>query len=550
MHTPGRIHLLLFAVLAAGTLTLADWSPLPPRVTVNPAAHTSGVRNVIVLIPDGCSQSMVTLARWYRGAPLAVDLMQSGAVKTHSANSLVTDSAAAATALACGVKTSNRMIGVAPPANDPFRPADEPYAAGQPLATVLEGAKRSGRAVGVVVTVPIWDATPAAFTAHTTSRYADPVILEQMLHQDLDVVLGGGRAGFFPKEAGGSRTDGRDLQQLLLARGVTVVSNATALARVSRGKVWGLFAAGALTPEMDRPRLAPEQPSLAQMTEKAIQLLQQNNRGFFLLVEGSQVDKANHANDAARGVREFLAFDEAVAVALRFAAQEGQGETLVIACPDHDTGGLTIGQRGCTPQSVADLTGAIGRTQLSAAALATAIGTNQTLENILPQLEAWWNLRLTPGDAHALTNCLARGTPLEAALLQTAARTQPAIGWATSDHTGVDVPLWSYGPGRPVGLLNNTDVARSVADALRLNLPALTRQLFVDAQSAFPDATYDTSDPANPVLRIAAARLPINQNRLIPANQKEHRLDGVVVHIDTTGRTYIPQSAVDLLRAK
>jgi alkaline phosphatase len=114
----------------------------------------------------------------------------------------------------------------------------------------------------------------------------------------------------------------------------------------------------------------------------------------------------------------------------------------------------------------------------------------------------------------------------------------------------VDVPLWSYGPGRPVGLLNNTDVARSVADALRLNLPALTRQLFVDAQSAFPDATYDTSDPANPVLRIAAARLPINQNRLIPANQKEHRLDGVVVHIDTTGRTYIPQSAVDLLRAK
>jgi alkaline phosphatase len=75
------------------------------------------------------------------------------------------------------------------------------------------------------------------------------------------------------------------------------------------------------------------------MTEKAIQLLQQNHRGFFLLVEGSQVDKANHANDAARGVREFLAFDEAVAVALRFAAQEGQGETLVIACPDHDTGG-------------------------------------------------------------------------------------------------------------------------------------------------------------------------------------------------------------------
>jgi alkaline phosphatase len=120
---------------------------------------------------------------------------------------------------------STSTVGVAPPANAPFRPADAPYAAGQPLASVLEGAKRSGRAVGVVVTVPIWDATPAAFTAHTTSRYADPVILEQMLHQDLDVVFGGGRAALFPKEAGGIRTDGRDLQSLLQARGVNVVSN-------------------------------------------------------------------------------------------------------------------------------------------------------------------------------------------------------------------------------------------------------------------------------------------------------------------------------------
>jgi alkaline phosphatase len=551
MHTHGRIHLLIFTVLAAGTLAQAAWNPLPPRVSVTPAGGPPpGVRNVIVLIPDGCSQSMVTLARWYRGAPLAVDQLQSGAVKTHSANSLVTDSAAAATALACGVKTSNRMIGVAPPANAPFRPADLPYAADQPLASVLEGAKRSGRAVGVVVTVPIWDATPAAFTAHTTSRYADPVILEQMLHQNLDVVLGGGRAALLPKEAGGSRTDGRDLQALLQARGVTVVSNATALARLARGQVWGLFAPGALTPEIDRPRLAPEQPSLAQMTEKAIQLLQQNKNGFFLLVEGSQVDKADHANEAARAVREFLAFDEAVAVALHFAANAGQGQTLIIACPDHDTGGLTIGQRGGTPQTVADLTGPLARTQSSVAALSAAIGTNQTMETILPQLEAWWGVHLSPAEASDLTNRLAKSGSLETTLLQTALHAQPNLGWATGDHTGVDVPLWSYGPGRPVGLLNNTDIARHVANALQLNLAALTRQLFVDAQAVFPDATYDKTDPANPVLRIGSASLPVNQNRLMLANQKEHRLDGVVVHIETTGRTYLPQSAVDLLRAK
>jgi len=545
MHTRIRIVISMLAVLAGVAIAHAMWQPLPARSAA--ALSSPEVQNVIVLIPDGCSQSMVTLARWVRGGTLAVDQIQAGTVKTHSASSLVTDSAAAATALASGVKTANGMLGVAPPQDAALRPPDLPYAPYQPLATALEGAKRSGRSAGLVVTVVVWDATPAGFVAHALSRKSDADILEQMIHQDLDVVFGGGRQLLLPTAAGGKRTDGRNLLDVLQARGVQIVGDATAMAHVSTGRVWGLFAPGNLSAEIDRAALTPEQPSLAQMTAKAISLLKQNRRGFFLLVEGSQVDKADHANDPARAVREFLAFDDAVAEALKFAAGEGQGHTLVVACPDHDTGGMTIGQRTQTPQTVADLTAPLAGMQVSADTLAATIGADRSAANIMANVEAWWSIRLSPAVAGEITNSVAGGLPLENAVANSVSRHCTAIGWTTFDHTGVDVPLWSYGPGRPMGLIDNTDVAKVTARALRLDLPALTRLLYADAQKIFPAAKLDAGDPANPALVIGSARLPINRNLLV-LNGKEHRLDGVVVHIKKTGRTYIPQQAVDLIR--
>jgi len=521
------------------------WQPLP---ALRSSGKTSEVRNVIILIPDGCSQSMVTLARWTRGGPLAVDQIQAGAVRTHSASSLVTDSAAAGTALATGVKTANRMLGMAPPLDAALRPVDLPFAPYHPLATVLEGAKRSGRAAGLVVTVVVWDATPAAFAAHTVSRKSDVEILEQMLHQDLDVVFGGGRQLFLPAAAGGTRTDGRNLLDLLQTNRVQIVSNAKEMEHVASGKVWGIFAPASLSAEIDRSALTPDQPSLAQMTAKAISLLKQNPRGFFLMVEGSQVDKADHVNDPARAVREFLAFDDAVGVALQFAAGEGRGQTLVIACPDHDTGGMSLGQRTKTPQTVTDLTAPLAGMQVSVDVLAAKIGANRSAANIIANIEAWWNIRLTDAEAAEITNRVANGLALEPALAETVSRQHTAIGWTSFDHTGVDVPLWSYGPGRPVGLIDNTDVAFATARALHLDLPALTRTLYVDAQKAFPHAKLDTTNPALPALVIDTARLPVNQNLLI-LNGKEHRLGGVVVHIEKTGHTYLPQEAVDLLAA-
>lgn len=538
----GFFTVLLVGFLATG-LSRAAWQPLPPRFFADASPE---VRNVIVLIPDGCSQSMVTLARWYRGGPLAVDQIQTGAVKTHSASSLVTDSAAAATAMASGVKTGNGVLGAAPLQNAPFRPSDLPYAAFQPLATVLEGAKQSGRSAGLVVTVGVWEATPAAFAAHTVSRSSDCDIMQQLAHQDLDVVFGGGRKLLLPADAGGVRRDGHNLIELLQKRGVQVIGDARAMERIAGGKVWGIFAPGSLSAEIDRTARTPEQPSLAQMTAKAIQLLQQNRKGFFLMVEGSQVDHADHANDPARAVREFLAFDDAVAVALQFAAGDGRGQTLVLACPDHDTGGMTIGHRARTPVTSADLVAPLVRQQVSAEALADKIGTNYTTATIAANVEAWWNIRLPEATTDEITNRVSNGTSMSSALMETAVRPQSAIGWTSGGHTGVDVPLWSYGPGRPIGLIDNTEVAQAAAHAMRLDLPALTRTLFVDAQKRFPEAQLDKSDPTNLVLTIGAARLPVNQNVLLQ-NGQEQRFRGVVVHIEKTGRTYLPQAAADLI---
>jgi alkaline phosphatase len=393
----------------------------------------------------------------------------------------------------------------------------------------------------------VTDATPAAFAAHADSRRADDDIAEQLVHQDLDVVFGGGRGHLLPATAGGARRDGLDLLALLRARGVQVVGDAAAMERVTTGRVWGIFAPGPLAAEMDRVATAPEQPSLAQMTAKAIRLLQQNPHGFFLLVEGSQVDRANHANDPARAAREFLAFDDAVEQVLAFAAGAGRNRTLVIACPDHDTGGLSIGQRERTPQSVADLTAPLAGMQLSTEALATKIGGDRSADNIIANVEAWWSLRLAPQAVTEITNRLAAGIALDRALGEAVSRHHTAVGWTSSGHTGVDVPLWSFGPGRPVGLVDNTDIARSVALALRADLPALTRALFVDAREAFPQAQVDRSDKAHPALVVGTARLPLNGNILL-RNGREQRFEGVVVDIEKTGRTYLPRQAADLLR--
>jgi alkaline phosphatase len=264
------------------------------------------------------------------------------AVVTHIADSVVADSAPAATAFATGQQTSDKVIGMGPKrATLPGVPQPGPELQYRPLATVLEGARLSGKATGVIATSRISHATPAAYAAHVPSRSLENDIMEQLVYQGVDVVLGGGRDQLLPLSAQGKRADGEDLRQVLKQSGYQLPETREALAEVKPGKVFGMFASGPLSPELDRPQLRPQEPTLAEMTAKAIELLTANPHGFFLVVEGSQIDWACHANDPAHLISDLLAFDDAVRVALDFAKRDGQ--TLLLAVPDHNTGGLTIG---------------------------------------------------------------------------------------------------------------------------------------------------------------------------------------------------------------
>jgi alkaline phosphatase len=285
---------------------------------------------VILLIGDGMGEAHRTAARWSavgQSGTLAMDDMPVvGWSRTASADHLVTDSAAAATALASGVKTNNGMIG-----QDP---------AGNPLTTILERAQARGMAVGLVTTVQMAHATPAAFAAHVPDRNMMTEIASQMLATEVDVLLGGGEDEFLPEGVAGcypepgERADGRDLIAEATTSGYAYVCDAANLAAIdpaSTPKLLGLFA--------DEGMTRPFAPSLAEMTEKAIDILSQDPDGFFLMVEGGQIDWASHDNDATNVISDTAGFDEAVAVVQTYASSAP--DTLVIVTADHETGGMS-----------------------------------------------------------------------------------------------------------------------------------------------------------------------------------------------------------------
>lgn len=279
--------------------------------------------NIILLIGDGMGIGPVSAARCAgpgRDGRLAMDTMPyTGLALTYAANALVTDSAAAATALATGVKTTNGTISLDPE--------------GKRLKTILEVANELGKSTGIISTKFITDATPACFVAHIDSRGRNVDIAEQIVASKVNVVLGGGRQYFLPKDAGGKREDNRNLLDEAKNRGFDVIDSAEEMAESTSNRLIGLFAPNIMTSE--RP-----EPTIEEMTSKAISILARNARGFFVMSEGGKIDSMGHGNDAEGMVRELLMFDDAVRAALEFAKKDGR--TLVVVTADHDTGGLAV----------------------------------------------------------------------------------------------------------------------------------------------------------------------------------------------------------------
>lgn len=559
------LSLSIIALLLLGSVgfAVAGKENSNQNVAVPPAHSEAKIKNVIVMVPDGCSQSVQTVSRWYKGEPLTVDDMISGTVSTSMANSVITGSAAAATAFATGQKTTVGFLGVGPRTEDLLSIMDEeslpePYS---PLATVLEGSKLEGKATGLVATSRITHATPAAYACHIHDRGMDNEIMEHMVYEDIDVVFGGGSRHLIPKEEGGKRTDGENLTAVLLDRGYQYVDTRDEMLALESGKVWGLFASSHMQPDMDRAEFAPEEPSLSEMTGKAIDLLSQDEDGFFLMVEGSQIDWAGHAKDPAYMVNDFLAFDDAVRVAMDFA--EADGHTLLIVFPDHNTGGMTLGNSGTdnsyTEITVEDLVGPLEGMKLSSAGVAAKINENGVSpENITAALNEWWGIEATGEDVDEILALYdnGEGLTLDYAIASVISKNHTVIGWTTHGHCGEDVPLWTYGPDRPVGHMDNTEIATYIADKFGFDLEETTENLFVEVGSSECPYEYTldtTTDPENPVLIIGGDELPVSKNILYNDGDHENpvELEGIVVYAPLAdggnGNVYIPAGAMEYL---
>ena len=289
-------------------------------------------KHVFLFIGDGMSvpQRMVAeeFSRLTGRADLAMnDLPYSAMTRTKSANAIITDSAAAATAIACGEKTDNGMLGIRPD--------------GSRLESVAEFARRQGMKVGIVTTVPIVHATPAGFYAHNRDRGNSYQIALDLIASGFDYFAAGGVYDKFD-----DRKDPRycgNVFELAKKAGYAVcLDDRSAWADLRPGsKSWSVFGANGMSFAIDADGT---QPKLAELVAKGIEVLD-GPKGFFMMCEGGKIDYGAHANDAATTLRDVLAFDEAVTVALTY-QEKHPDDTLVIVTGDHETGGLSMGFAG------------------------------------------------------------------------------------------------------------------------------------------------------------------------------------------------------------
>ncbi|MEY4929679.1 MAG: hypothetical protein RI909_403 [Bacteroidota bacterium] len=273
-------------------------------------------KNIILMVGDGMGTAQIYAGLTGNKGKLNLERCTTvGFHKNQASDNYVTDSAAGATAFACGQKTYNGAIGV--------------DASGKPIATILEIAERNGLATGLVATCSITHATPACFISHQPSRSLDEAIALDFLKTDVDVFIGGGRKYF------SQRSDGLNLNDSLKAKGYQIANTISEVQQVTQGKL-----AAFLAEEQQAKFSDGRGDELVKSTEAAIRLLKGNKKGIFMMIEGSQIDWGGHNNDTYYIINEMIDFDQAVGKVLDFAAADGN--TLVVITADHETGGFSI----------------------------------------------------------------------------------------------------------------------------------------------------------------------------------------------------------------
>lgn len=299
-------------------ILLAVAIPFAQGFSAEKAPKKEKVKNVILIIGDG--MGLAAASSWMIDnayAPTCFDRAQFvGISKTYSANSRVTDSAASGTAMACGIKTNNSMLGQTPDSTH------------FPSLAVL--AKEKGLSTGIVVTSHVCDATPSAFYAHVPKRGMSTEIIEDMLKARLDIVVGGGRKYF---------TDTAKVKENMidkaLREGFTYVASPEEFYQTRQTPIIGLFAEGSYPMAIER-----DTDYLMDAAMHTIDILDDNKNGFFAMIEGSHIDHAAHANNAEQLTFEMEEFDKMVNAVMDYA--DTHKGTLVVITADHETGGVTL----------------------------------------------------------------------------------------------------------------------------------------------------------------------------------------------------------------
>ncbi len=408
------------------------------------------IKNVIFLIGDGMGVSYTTAYRYLQDSPKTkfadrteLDKYLVGQQMTYPEDPLqnITDSASAATAMSAGIKTYNSAIAVD---ND-----------GSQVKTVLEAAKAQGKATGLVATSEITHATPASFGAHDESRknmnaiaddYFDDLVNGQ---HKVDVLLGGGTDLF-------ARND-RNLVEEFKKDGFSYVTNKEDLLNDTNKQVVGLFAERGMPKMIDR---SDDTPSLGDMTTSAIDRLNQDKDGFFLMIEGSQIDWAGHDNDIVSAMSEMEDFEKSFKAAIEFAKKDKH--TLVIATADHSTGGYSIGANGIYNWFGEPIKAAKRTPDFMANAIVNGAEVEETLQKYI-------DLELTTKEIQSVKDVATKKEVDIDNAIEKIFDDRSNTGWTTSGHTGEDVPVYAFGPSaeRFAGQIENTDHAKIIFDILQ-----------------------------------------------------------------------------------
>jgi alkaline phosphatase len=496
------------------------------------------VRNVIVMIPDGTSIGVYSAARWFKhynnmGKGLMIDPYITGTVTTFSSNAPIGDSAPTGSAYATGVLQQTGNVAIYPEvsANDIFEvDSSRTY---QPAATILEASKiLKNKSVGLVVTSEFPHATPADFSAHYYARGNYDALAPQMAYQNLDVMFGGGNNIITDDIIG------------------HFSNNGTTLIRDDKRSF--------LNYNIDRN--PDKYPSIAEMTEKAIDLLSRNENGFFLMVEGSQIDWAAHANDAATMINEYLAFDEAVGKAMEFAIKDGNTAVLVLS--DHGNSGFTIGSSRCPGYdklSIEDLFETVSGIKLSANGLESIL-INAEPENIRSEFKKYTGIDITDEELDALqssknyreTDYTKVATSMNLAHnIVNIMNSHLCFGFTTGGHTGEEVIMAAYHPQGdvPKGHLSNQEVNRYLQEVsgIEISLQELSDKIFVKHSELFSGLKYsiEERDPKFPILKVKKGKNTLEIKAFSSVgklNGKNFDIGSVIVYIDKNDTFYLPES--------